>query len=473
MVSLRKSALNAKHSSLYGNADKLPSLRSQESIADGLRTSAVSAAITVPLSRSSSSARAPGNLANAYALCREATEGTGIDAPAAKTDSMQRQSLKAVLKAPNNLLGLRAMLCDKFSILLVFYPAGIAASFLEWDDLAIFWFNFIAMVPLAKIMGDATEELAAGLRSDTIGGLLNATFGNAVEVLLTIFSLRHGLLDVVKATLLGSCLSNMLLVLGMSFFLGGLQPVNGSIKLREQNFEAQGALVNITMLLVACMSIVLPTVFMGSFNMNSDSVLMVSRLVAILVLTSYCAFLVFQLYTHIALFDSPDDDDEESAALTVPCSLALLCVSSVLVAISSELLVGSIDGTVERSGMPQQFIGIILLPIIGNACEHLSAVRFAIQDRPALSIGIAVGSSTQIALFVVPFSVIIGWFLDRPLDLDFHPLNTCVLLMAVLIVFSIVLDGKTHWLEGYMLCIAYAIISVLYLFLPEGHSDLA
>eukprot|EP00747_Dinoflagellata_sp_TGD_P016482 gnl/TRDRNA2_/TRDRNA2_125148_c0_seq1.p1 gnl/TRDRNA2_/TRDRNA2_125148_c0~~gnl/TRDRNA2_/TRDRNA2_125148_c0_seq1.p1 ORF type:complete len:384 (+),score=70.99 gnl/TRDRNA2_/TRDRNA2_125148_c0_seq1:116-1153(+) len=340
------------------------------------------------------------------------------------------------------------------------------------------------MVPLAKIMGDATEELAAGLNSDTIGGLLNATFGNAVEMILTVVAIQNNLLEVVKATLLGSVLSNMLLVLGMSFFAGGLTPKDGSIKLKEQNFQVEGVLVNVSMLLLAAMSFTLPTIFANTVEVvevegmgTSDINLKVSRLCSVLVLSSYIAYLVFQLYTHIALFDDADgngDDKEDGdggavSSISVPCGVMLLMAVTVAVSASSEFLVRSIQGVIAQGGIGEQFIGVILLPIIGNACEHASAIRFAIQDRPALSIGIAVGSSTQVALLVVPFSVIMSWALDRPLDLDFHPLNTSILIMAVLIVFSIVTDGRTHWIEGYMLCVAYAMVAILYWYLPSEH----
>jgi len=227
------------------------------------------------------------------------------------------------------------------------------------------------------------------------------------------------------------------------------------------------------MLLLACMSFALPTVFLNSTSGSlEDSYaidLKVSRACSVLVLSSYFAYLVFQLYTHIKLFDDNDEDgedNEESSSLTVGCAMGLLIGTTVLVSISSELLVDAIEGVVLQCGLGEQFIGIILLPLIGNACEHASAVRFAIQDRPALSIGIAVGSSTQIALLVVPFAVLVGWGIGQPMDLNFHPLNTCVLVLAVLIVLSIVSDGRAHWIEGYMLCIAYAIIAVLYWFLP-------
>lgn len=385
------------------------------------------------------------------------------------------EKIEVVLKESNNIEGLKAILLDKMSILLLAYPLGILSAVLDWGDTPTFWFNFLAIVPLAKIMGDATEELAISLKSDTIGGLLNATFGNAVEMILTACSLKAGLIEVVKSTLLGSVLSNMLLVLGMSFLLGGLVPdANGSIKLKEQNFQVQGALVNMAMLLLACMSFALPTVFVNTGGMAHDDGavaqqvnLMVSRHCSLLILSSYLAYLVFQLYTHIGLFEDEDGEEQEASSLTPACATGLLFVSTALVSVGSELLVNSIEGVVEQSGIGQQFIGIILLPIIGNACEHASAVRFAIADRPALAIGIAVGSSTQIALLVVPFAVIVGWFIDQPMDLDFHPLNLSVLIISVLIVLSIVSDGRAHWIEGYMLCTAYAIISVLYWNIPD------
>jgi len=381
--------------------------------------------------------------------------------------------------------------------MLAAFPLGIFSSLQGWDPAWTFWLNFLAMIPLAKILGDATEELDACLHNEVISGLLNATFGNAVEMIITVQTLRAGLIEVVKATLLGSVLSNMLLVLGMSFFFGGLielggggngasgldvigetpasrlqQPLldedRGGVRLvteKEQTFIVNSALVSITMLLVSCLSFTLPTIFSQAFG-EEETVLSISRTAAGIVGLSYFAYLFFQLITHRKMLASSseegDEEDEDNDGLTAGFSIGLLAVTTVFVSISSECLVNVIEDVVERSNISECFIGIILLPIVGNACEHAAAVRFAIQNKPGLSISIAVGSSVQVALFVVPFAVLMGWYIGQPMTLDFGLLNTAVLIICVLVVMSIVVDGRSNWLEGYMLCSAYALIAVMY-----------
>lgn len=386
-------------------------------------------------------------------------------------------------KGPDNIKGLKGIIInDWISSLLLLWPVGCVAHFYSWGDHYKFTINFLAMIPLAKILGDATEELAAGLNNDTVGGLLNATFGNAVEMILTVQTLRAGELSVVKGTLLGSILSNLLLVLGMAFLFGGLTPgADGKVRGKEQNFLSNAALINLTMLFLATASFALPTVFFSAAEMDIYSsaekrslTLSLSRWCSIYILSAYIAFLVFQLYTHIGMFsdsDNNEDEDEEGAEeaanLSPPVALALLFVTTCFVAASSEWLVDSIDGLVDEFNIGKAFIGIILLPIVGNACEHAGAVRMAMVEKVDITIGIAVGSSTQIGLFVVPFSVLVGWAIDRDMDLNFGTMNTTVMIFAVLIAFSIITDGAANWLEGYMLMVAYAVIATLFWFFPE------
>lgn len=398
-----------------------------------------------------------------------------------------------------NLESMRSILYHPFSLALVAFPLGILSYLLGWGPQATFWLNFLALIPLAKILGDATEELDACLHNEVISGLLNATFGNAVEMIITVQTLRLGLVEVVKATLLGSVLSNMLLVLGTSFFFGGIielgsgrknegsaaapaldgvhQPLlqvsvlespRRGVRLvteKEQTFIVESALVSVTMLLVSCLSFALPTVFSQVVG-DEEVVLSISRTAACIVGLSYFAYLFFQLITHRNMLASSeegdDDDEEEQCGLTVGASIGLLAFTTALVSMSSECLVSVIEDMVDTTKISEVFIGIILLPIVGNACEHAAAVRFAIQNKPGLSISIAVGSSVQVALFVVPFAVLMGWWIGTPMNLDFGLLNTTVLFICVMVVMSIVVDGRSNWLEGYMLCSAYALIAVMY-----------
>jgi len=426
-----------------------------------------------------------------------AQEPEGLNSVPAERSASSRSPLS------RNIEGMRSIMLHPFSLLLVAFPLGIASSYLDWGAEPTFWLNFAALIPLAKILGDATEELDAGLHNEVISGLLNASFGNAVEMIITIQTLRVGLVEVVKATLLGSVLSNMLLVLGMSFFFGGIielgsdksdeatgyvmqetnvdgvrQPLLTTsaqavqetprgvhlVTEKEQTFIVNGALVSVTMLLVSCLSFALPTIFSQAFG-EEEVVLSISRTAACIVGMSYFAYLFFQLITHrnmLAASDGDEDEEEDEMGLTVAFSIGLLAVTTVLVSISSELLVNVIEDVVEKTSLSECFIGIVLLPIVGNACEHAAAVRFAIQNKPGLSISIAIGSSVQVALFVVPFAVLMGWWIGAPMNLDFGMLNTTVLIICVLVVMSIVVDGRSNWLEGYMLCSAYALIAVMY-----------
>lgn len=412
---------------------------------------------------------------------------------------------------PDNLLGLKTILFHPMCLLLVCVPLGVASRPLGWSDSWTFWLNFLALVPLAKILGDATEELASSIGNDTISGLLNATFGNAVEMIVAVQSLRADLLMVVKTSLLGSVLSNILLVLGTAFLLGGLTSSkkqrgrfysfnNGDSVFRErfiglekeQKFPVKGALISLAMLLFSCMSFALPTIFDLFPSDDSESVLQVSRIGAWIVMSSYVAFLIFQLVTHRKTLtkeekeftsssprpfteDSEDDveakedSDDEVASLTWWFALILMAACTVVVSVNSELLVDAIEPVVRSYGIPYNFIGIILLPIAGNACEHAAAIRFAVQDRPGLAIGIAVGSSTQVALLVVPLSVIAGWYLDKPMDLSFGALHTAVVTLSVLVVLTLLLDGRSNWLKGYILVCLYVFIAVLYWYVPTQH----
>lgn len=415
--------------------------------------------------------------------------------------------------------GILSMLLHPLCVLLVCFPLGVYSNFAGWGHSPTFWLNFCGLIPLAKILGDATEELAAGLRNDMLAGLLNATFGNAVEVVMMVQTLRADMIDVVKATLLGSVLSNLLLVLGCSFFFGGIvssgtiggwsaSGEQGNIVARSDNqrssmapsisslnhqtsksemgfvgekvqtFSVMTAMVNMSLLLLSCLSLSLVTVFFsenaGHEGMD-DIVLSVSRNCAIAMMLSYCAYVFFQLVTHREAMaeDEGDEEDQEDPALSIHASIGVMFFVTCIVAYSSELLVESLGELVQQSGISSHFIGIILLPIVGNACEHASAIRFAIQDKPGLSIGIAVGSSTQISLFVVPFSVLMGWWLNKPMDLNFGSLNTTVMSISVVVVLSIVVDGSATWLQGYLLMSAYYVVGVLYWNLPDKMMEIS
>jgi Ca2+:H+ antiporter len=242
---------------------------------------------------------------------------------------------------------------------------------------------------------------------------------------------------------------------------------------KVQTFSVLTAMVNTSLLLLSCLTISLVTVFNTEGDFDDDDaqnaiILSISRTCAVAMMLSYVAYIFFQLVTHReAMTEESNGDDQDDAAISIPVALVIMLVTTILVSISTEFLLESLDEVFLAMHMSTHFIGIILLPIVGNACEHVSAVRFAIQDKPGLSIGIAVGSSTQIALFVVPFSVLAGWAVNQPMELDFGSLNTTVMSLSVVVVLSIVVDGSATWLQGYLLLSAYFVVAVLYLHVPD------
>eukprot|EP00927_Polykrikos_kofoidii_P012322 TRINITY_DN15311_c0_g1_i1.p1 TRINITY_DN15311_c0_g1~~TRINITY_DN15311_c0_g1_i1.p1 ORF type:complete len:445 (-),score=86.01 TRINITY_DN15311_c0_g1_i1:100-1434(-) len=393
-----------------------------------------------------------------------------------------------------NCQGLTSIFCSPICLLLLCLPVGVLSHGTWHNHNLTFWMMFGAMIPLAKVLGDATEELALCLNNDMLSGLLNATFGNAVELIMTVSFLQTHQYNVVKMSLVGSVLSNMLLVLGMSFFAGGFvktkskttnvtSPGGSSEPLvtfleKQQKYSILGALVSTSMLLVACLVLCLVTVFGYVFldaNQGHLTMLPLSRACSVVIMLSYVAFIVFQLFTHKETMaeDDGDGDEEEGAnTLSFVCSLGLLAGTTVVVAFASELLTGSLESALASSGMSTGFVSTILLPIVGNACEHAAAIRFAMQEKAGLSVGIAVGSSVQVAVFVAPLSVLMGWAVGpdsagQNMDLNFGMMDVAVLTLSVIVVLSILLDGKSTWLEGYMLMTAYFIIGILYWFMPN------
>jgi Ca2+:H+ antiporter len=380
-------------------------------------------------------------------------------------DSLREQLLPAVPERPktggSDILAMRALVSsDKTWLLLPFAVLGIGAYYLQASPGTVFVLNFLGMIPLARILGDATEEVAAGLRNETLGGLLNATFGNAVEMILTWQTIRGGLITVAKGTLLGSILSNLLLVLGMSFFLGGIGH-------KQQEFKESGPLVSMSMLLLVCVAFSVPTI-VANGGSDQEVILSISRVAAVCVLISYSAFLFYQLFTHRADFEHSLDEAHADSTMRVRASVSLLLLSTLVTAVCSNCVVSCIEGVVTEWGISQAFIGVILLPVIGNACEHVSAIRMAMHDKPILSIGIAVGSSCQIAMFVLPVAVMLGWSLGVPMDLNFEVLNVVIFALAVVIVTVILVDGKSTWIEGFMLQMTYLIVAAAYWFDRSG-----
>ncbi|ACK73387.1 calcium/proton antiporter, CaCA family [Gloeothece citriformis PCC 7424] len=355
-----------------------------------------------------------------------------------------------------------------FLILSIFIPISLTAHFLEWDSTIIFVTAGLAIVPLAAFMGTATEEIAVVV-GPNLGGLLNATFGNATELILALIALKEGLVNIVKATITGSIISNLLLVMGLSMFLGGL-------RYKEQSFQPVAARLNASSMNLAVISILLPTaVQFTSSGIEEKTLQQLSVAVAVVLIIVYGLTLFFSMKTHAYLYELgvveteielQEDSETESSNRPIWIWIILLLVITVGVAIESELLVESLEEATEQLGLSSLFTGVIVLPIIGNAAEHATAVTVALKDKMDLSVSVAVGSSLQIALFVAPVLVIAGWFLGQPMDLDFNPFELVAVAVAVLTANSISSDGKSNWLEGTLLIATYSLLGLAFFFHP-------
>ncbi|MCM0590370.1 MAG: calcium/proton exchanger [Gloeotrichia echinulata IR180] len=350
-----------------------------------------------------------------------------------------------------------------FLVLLLFIPVSLAANFLEWGDLIVFITAALAILPLAAWMGTATEEIAVVV-GPSLGGLLNATFGNATELIIALVALNAGLVDVVKASITGSIIGNLLLVMGLSMLLGGL-------RYKEQKFQPIVARVNAASMNLAVIAILLPTAMNFSAKGISPQILQnLSIAVAVVLILVYALTLLFSMKTHSYLYDVGIAETEvEEIPHNQPniwLWSGVLLVCTLLVALESEFLVDSLEVATSQLGLTSLFTGVILVPIVGNAAEHATAVTVAMKDKMDLSLSVAVGSSMQIALFVAPVLVIVGWVIGQPMDLDFKPFELVAVAVSVLIANSISSDGKSNWLEGTLLLAAYTVLGFAFYFHP-------
>ncbi|KAG2133662.1 Calcium/proton exchanger [Suillus bovinus] len=435
---------------------------------------------------------------------------------------------KKISKPPSTWRSIRSIIFSSwFNVLLVFIPISWAVNFALPDQHSlIFVLTFLAIIPLAKLLAYATDELSIRV-GQTLAGLLNATLGNAVEMIVSIIALTKCELTIVQSSLVGSILSNLLLVLGMCFFAGGM-------RFSEQGFGQSAVQLNSSLLTISVIAVLLPGAFQmalqgqPSYNEAStdDKILKTSHGVALILLFIYGSYLVFQLFSHKALYNdnNPDiqqtkgydgqnpwlqlrlrrrknakhvqaplpvadeevasdvtvppegadsdhgsastEDSEIEAYMSIPVCLGLLVSVTVLVAVTAEFLVDSISGLTATGAIGQEFVALILLPIVGNAAEHVTAVTVSVKDKLTLSLGVAVGSSIQIALFVIPFMVTLAWIMGKRLTLLFDPLESIVLLLSVITVNYTVQDGKSNWLEGMILMCLYLIVAVTFWFYP-------
>ncbi|GLT37602.1 hypothetical protein SLA2020_119100 [Shorea laevis] len=360
------------------------------------------------------------------------------------------------------------LLGTKLAILFPVVPLAIAAHYFRFGRAWVFALSLIALTPLAERLSFLTEQIAF-YTGPTVGGLLNATCGNATELIIAIFALAQRKIAVVKYSLLGSILSNMLLVLGTSFFCGGIANLR-----QEQKYDRRQADVNSLMLLLALLCHTLPLLFgyaVGSDALAANPILQLSRASSIVMLIAYVAYLVFQLFTHRQLFEdqveADDDASEESPVIGFWSGFVWLVVMTLVIALLSEYIVDSIEAASDSWGISMSFISIIVLPIVGNAAEHAGAIIFAYKNKLDISLGVALGSATQISMLVVPLTVVVAWIMGVKMSLNFNNLETGSLAVSIIATAFTLQDGTSNYMKGLILLLCYIVIGACFFVLRD------
>jgi Ca2+:H+ antiporter len=348
------------------------------------------------------------------------------------------------------------------AILLLFVPAAIGAELVHASPVIVFGLSALAIVPLSGFLGKATEEIAVHT-GPTVGGLLNATLGNLAELIIALLALRAGLVDLVKASITGSILGNLLLVLGLSQLVGGF-------KHKTQRFGVALAGLNVSLLVVAVIGLVIPALYHAT---HVDPTRAFTRKVSLgvsgLLIAGYFLSLVYSMGTHRSVFgESRDvaelDHDGGEGAWSLRRSLVVLPASAGFVGWLSEILVGSTEAAIEHVGLSEVFVGLIIVPIIGNAAEHSSAVLMAMKNRMDIAVSIAMGSSAQVALLIAPLLVFAGLALGQPMDLAFSAFKVVAVALAVSVANTVVRDAESNWLEGAFLLLVYGMLAVAFFY---------
>lgn len=356
---------------------------------------------------------------------------------------------------------MRRLLSSWLDVLLLCIPLTVGLELLKADPIFIFASASLAIIPLAGLLGRATEHLTVHVGAG-IGSLLNASLGNAAELIIALVALREGLHDVVKASLTGSILGNTLLVLGASMIAGGL-------KYERQKFNQTAAGMGTSLLLLAAVGLIIPALFhYTASNRGVQTEHNLSLDIAIVLFLIYVLNLAFSLKTHRHLFTGGGHDahDIGETPWSYRFSLSVLMGVALLIGVMSEVLVAAIEPAARTLGLTQVFVGVILVALVGNAAEHSTAVLMAMKNKMDLAIGIAVGSSLQIALLVAPLLVFASYAFGTPLDLIFTPFEVAAITMSVLILGFVSMDGESHWMEGVMLVGVYAMLAIAFYFLP-------
>jgi len=350
--------------------------------------------------------------------------------------------------------------------LLVFAPIAVVLNLVGADHLILFAMAIIGLIPLAKLIGDSTEHLATHYGA-TLGSLLNVTFGNAAEIIISVVAINAGLIELVKASITGSILGNIMLIFGLSLIAGG-------VKHKEQIFNRENAGLQSSLIFLAIIGLAIPTILSTTVLKPIDLVSqlklqILSDVLAIVLICVYVAGILFTFFTHKHLFVAPGGADEvlemNHNRWSKRKSFLILGASMVGVVAVSEILVGSVEETSKQFGFGELFVGAIIVGIVGNAAEHSSAILLARKGKIDLSIGIAAGSGTQIALFVVTFLVMVGIILGQPFTLEFTLYELATLFLAAIIMNLIAHDGKSNWFEGIMLTAVYLIIAIGFYFI--------
>lgn len=341
--------------------------------------------------------------------------------------------------------------------MLLFAVAGYVADLVGANPILVFVLSAIGLIPLADLIGEATEELVV-YTGPRVGGLLNATLGNAAELIITIFALREGLLELVRASITGSILGNLLLITGASLLLGGL-------KHGIQQFDRRQAGINATLAVLAVVALAVPSFFSPAMEPDIIAETRFNEGVAIIMILLYGLSILYSMRsrTDAALAHTGHVD---KARWSLPMTLGILALATAGTALMSEVLVGAVEHATETLGMTELFLGIIVIPLVGNVAEHLVAVQVAAKNQMELSLGIALGSSIQIALFVAPLLVFISLLFDHTLLLIFNTFELAALFAASLVAALIALDGESNWLEGAMLLAIYLLFGLAFFFLP-------
>jgi Ca2+:H+ antiporter len=350
--------------------------------------------------------------------------------------------------------------------LFAFIPVSLALEYAHVPPPVLFFSAALAIVPIAGLIVESTEQLSMRT-GDAVGGLLNATFGNAPEMIIALVALRAGFFDMVRASIIGSILANLLLATGVAFFLGGL-------RYHTQEYNAGAARLYSSMMLISAISLGVPSAFNRFFSpagtLRDEKLINLGT--AVVLLAAYALYLVFLLKTHPDYFQSvaaqSDDAHQEHSRWTAGRAIGSLLAASALAAWMSEILVGAAEGTGKALGMSEVFIGIVFLAMIGGAAESGSAVAMARKNKLDLTIGIAMGSSIQIALFVAPVLVLLSGFIaPQPLELSFSRAEIGTLFLGVLLAAIVAGDGRSNWYKGVQLTLVYAMIAILFYFLPD------